>query len=181
MLGDKQIQITANAAVTEATPDFEDEEIVKKLVGKSDFLLENFRAGTMEKWGMDYETLSSINRRLIMIRVSGYGQTGPYSNRAGYGGIGEAMGGIRYLAGDPDRRPASRARAERSAHLPRVADSTSLPRSSALLRRAERAVERRMRLGALDVLKLYVMFGLLVASMIALTVSALWVDKKQKW
>ena len=83
----------------------EGQEIVKKLVGKSDLLLENFRAGTMEKWGLDYETLSSINRRLIMIRVSGYGQTGPYSNRAGYGGIGEAMGGMRYLMGEPDRPP----------------------------------------------------------------------------
>jgi crotonobetainyl-CoA:carnitine CoA-transferase CaiB-like acyl-CoA transferase len=83
----------------------EGQEIVKRLVGKSDFLLENFRAGTLEKWGLDYDTLSAINKGLIMIRVSGYGQTGPYSKRAGYGAIGEAMGGMRYIAGEPDRPP----------------------------------------------------------------------------
>ena len=83
----------------------EGQEIVRKLAAKADFLLENFRAGTMEKWGLDYETLSAINKGLIMIRVSGYGQTGPYSHRAGYGGIGEAMGGMRYIIGEPDRPP----------------------------------------------------------------------------
>jgi succinyl-CoA---D-citramalate CoA-transferase len=83
----------------------EGQEIVKKLTEKSDFLLENFRAGTLEKWGLDYETLHAINKRLIMIRVSGYGQTGPYSHRAGYGSIGEAMGGMRYVIGEPDRPP----------------------------------------------------------------------------
>ena len=83
----------------------EGQEIVKRLVGKSDFLLENFRAGTLEKWGLDYDTLSAINKGLIMIRVSGYGQTGPYAKRAGYGAIGEAMGGMRYIAGEPDRPP----------------------------------------------------------------------------
>lgn len=83
----------------------EGQEIVKKLVEKSDFLLENFRPGTMEKWGLGYDQLSAINRALIMIRVSGYGQTGPYASRAGYGSIGEAMGGMRYIAGEPDRPP----------------------------------------------------------------------------
>ncbi len=83
----------------------EGQEIVKKLVAKSDFLLENFRPGTMEKWGLDYDQLSAINEALIMIRVSGYGQTGPYASRAGYGSIGEAMGGMRYIAGEPDRPP----------------------------------------------------------------------------
>ncbi|GAB5480347.1 MAG: CaiB/BaiF CoA-transferase family protein [Parasphingorhabdus sp.] len=83
----------------------EGQEIVKKLVGKSDFLLENFRPGTMEKWGLGYDQLSAINETLIMIRVSGYGQTGPYASRAGYGSIGEAMGGMRYIAGEPDRPP----------------------------------------------------------------------------
>ena len=68
----------------------EGQAIVRKLVGKSDFLLENFRAGTMEKWGLDYETLSAINKGLIMIRVSGYGQTGPYSHRAGLS-IGDSL------------------------------------------------------------------------------------------
>lgn len=83
----------------------EGQEIVKKLVEKSDFLLENFRPGTLEKWGLGYDMLSTINKALIMIRVSGYGQSGPYSSRAGYGGIGEAMGGMRYIMGEPDRPP----------------------------------------------------------------------------
>jgi formyl-CoA transferase len=78
---------------------------LKELVSKTDFLLENFRPGTMEKWGLSYETLSAINPRLIMIRVSGYGQTGPYAHRAGFGAIGEAMGGMRYVVGDPATPP----------------------------------------------------------------------------
>ena len=83
----------------------EGQEIVRKLAAKADFLLENFRPGTMERWNLGWKDLSAIDEALIMIRVSGYGQTGPYSPRAGYGGIGEAMGGMRYLAGEPDRPP----------------------------------------------------------------------------
>jgi formyl-CoA transferase len=83
----------------------EGQDILRELVTKTDFLLENFRPGTMEKWGLGYDELSRINPRLIMIRVSGYGQTGPYSSKAGYGSIGEAMGGMRYLAGDPSTPP----------------------------------------------------------------------------
>ena len=85
----------------------EGQDIIKELVKDADFLLENFRAGTLEKWGLGWEELSAINPRLIMIRVSGFGQTGPYAPRAGYGSIGEAMGGMRNLAGDP-RTPPSR-------------------------------------------------------------------------
>ncbi|MGE0667222.1 MAG: CaiB/BaiF CoA transferase family protein [Sphingomonadales bacterium] len=81
------------------------QDILRELVAKADFLIENFRAGTLEKWGLGYDELSRINPGLIMIRVSGYGQTGPYSPRAGYGSIGEAMGGIRNLAGDPSAPP----------------------------------------------------------------------------
>ncbi len=81
------------------------QDMVKALAAKADFLLENFRPGTMEKWGLGYEELAKINPRLIMIRVSGFGQTGPYAGRAGYGSIGEAMGGMRYLAGDPSTPP----------------------------------------------------------------------------
>lgn len=81
------------------------QDIVRKLVLKSDFLLENFRPGTLEKWHLGFDELHAINRALIMIRVSGYGQTGPYSSRAGYGSIGEAMGGMRNLAGDPSTPP----------------------------------------------------------------------------
>jgi len=83
----------------------EGQAIVRQLVEKADFLLENFRPGTLEKWNLGWDDLSAINKALIMIRVSGYGQTGPYSSRAGYGGIGEAMGGMRYVAGEPDRPP----------------------------------------------------------------------------
>ena len=72
---------------------------------RADILIENFRPGTMERWGLGYEELSAINPRLIMVRVSGYGQTGPYSQRAGYGAIGEAMGGLRYVIGDPSTPP----------------------------------------------------------------------------
>lgn len=83
----------------------EGQELVKKLVKEADFILENFRPGTMEKWGLSYEELIEINPRIIMIRVSGYGQTGPYSKRPGYASVGEAMGGLRYVIGEPDRKP----------------------------------------------------------------------------
>ena len=83
----------------------EGQALLKRLVSRADVLIENFRPGTMEKWGLDYPVLAALNPRLVMVRVSGFGQTGPYAKRAGYGSIGEAMGGIRYLAGDPDRPP----------------------------------------------------------------------------
>ena len=76
-----------------------------ELVEKADIVLENFRPGTMEKWGLGYADLAGINKGIIMVRVSGYGQHGPYSSRAGYGGIGEAMGGLRYIVGDPSTPP----------------------------------------------------------------------------
>ena len=76
------------------------------LIDQADILIENFRPGTMEKWGMGYDALSKRNPRLIMARVSGFGQTGPYATRAGYGLIGEAMGGLRHVTGEPDRPPA---------------------------------------------------------------------------
>ena len=91
--------ITANLRESEG------QNIIKQLVKEADFVLENFRPGTMEKWGLGYEDLKKINPKIIMIRVSGYGQTGPYSKRPGYASVGEAMGGIRYLMGDPDRKP----------------------------------------------------------------------------
>jgi formyl-CoA transferase len=83
----------------------EGQALLRELVTKSDFLLENFRPGTMEKWGLGWAELSAINPRLIMIRVSGFGQTGPYSRQAGFGAIGEAMGGLRYVVGDPSTPP----------------------------------------------------------------------------
>jgi formyl-CoA transferase len=81
------------------------QRLFKDLACKSDVVIENFRPGTLEKWNCGWEVLSALNPRLIMARVSGYGQTGPYSQRAGYGGIGEAMGGLRYVVGEPDRPP----------------------------------------------------------------------------
>ncbi|WBX85426.1 CaiB/BaiF CoA transferase family protein [Sphingosinicella microcystinivorans] len=81
------------------------QDIVRRLLKNADFLLENFRPGTLEKWNLSYEELRAINKGLIMVRVSGFGQTGPYAGRAGYGSIGEAMGGMRYLAGDPSTPP----------------------------------------------------------------------------
>lgn len=83
----------------------EGQQVVRDLVAKSDILIENFRPGTMEKWNLGYEELSRINPRLVMVRVTGYGQSGPYSSRAGYGSIGEAMGGLRYVVGDPSTQP----------------------------------------------------------------------------
>jgi formyl-CoA transferase len=69
-------------------------------------VVENFRPGTMEAWGMGYDALSALNPGLVMARVSGFGQTGPYSHRAGYALVGEAMGGLRHITGEPDRNPA---------------------------------------------------------------------------
>jgi len=83
----------------------EGQAIAAKLIDGADILLENFRPGTMEKWGFAYETLAARNPRLIMVRVSGFGQTGPYAGRAGFGAVGEAMGGLRYVVGTPDAPP----------------------------------------------------------------------------
>ena len=84
----------------------EGRELALALIDQADVLIENFRPGAMEKWGMGYEVLAARNPRLVMARVSGFGQTGPYSQRAGYGLIGEAMGGLRHVTGEPDRPPA---------------------------------------------------------------------------
>ena len=83
----------------------EGQEIARELISKADFLLENFRPGTMERWNLSYDELKKINPGLIMIRVSGFGQTGPYAKRAGFGAVGEAMGGLRYVCGDPQTPP----------------------------------------------------------------------------
>ncbi len=84
----------------------EGQAIAKALIAQADVVIENFRPGAMEKWGLSYEQLSADNPKLVMARVSGFGQTGPYASRAGYGLIGEAMGGLRYVTGEPDRAPA---------------------------------------------------------------------------
>ncbi|MDB5367065.1 MAG: L-carnitine dehydratase/bile acid-inducible protein [Rhodospirillales bacterium] len=80
--------------------------IVKRLVEEADVLIENMRPGALEKLGLGWDVLSKINPNLTMVRISGYGQTGPYRDRPGFGAIGEAMGGIRYTTGHPDSAPA---------------------------------------------------------------------------
>lgn len=82
------------------------QDLVRRLLVDADVLVENFRPGTLERWGLAPETLWETNPRLVITRVTGFGQSGPYAARAGYGSIGEAMGGIRYVTGDPDRTPA---------------------------------------------------------------------------
>ncbi|TAL76003.1 MAG: CoA transferase [Burkholderiaceae bacterium] len=80
-------------------------EIVRKLVAEADIVIENFRPGTLEGWGLGWEQLSAINPNLIMVRISGYGQTGPSSQRPGFAAIAECMGGLRYVSGYQDRAP----------------------------------------------------------------------------
>jgi formyl-CoA transferase len=81
------------------------QEIVRRLARSADIVVENFRPGALEKWGLGYERLSADNPGLVMVRLSGYGQTGPYRDQPGFGAIGEAMGGIRFVTGYPDRPP----------------------------------------------------------------------------
>ena len=94
-----QKSVSANLRIPEG------QALVRQLIGKADILVENFKPGTMEKWGFSPEALLAEHPGLIIARMSGYGQTGPYSDRAGFGGIGEAMGGWRYIVGEPDRSP----------------------------------------------------------------------------
>lgn len=91
--------VTANLRTAEGA------EVFTRLSDTADVVIENFRPGTMERWGLGYERLSRDNPGLIMARVSGYGQTGPYASRPGYAAVGEAMGGIRYINGYPDMPP----------------------------------------------------------------------------
>ncbi|AMY21192.1 MULTISPECIES: CaiB/BaiF CoA transferase family protein [Nocardiaceae] len=83
----------------------EGQDLARRIIADADIVVENFRPGTLERWGLGFEQLREINPRLIMARVTGYGQNGPYAPRAGFGSIGEAMGGIRYVTGNPDQPP----------------------------------------------------------------------------
>jgi formyl-CoA transferase len=83
----------------------EGQEIVRSLACRSDVLVENFRPGTLERWGLGWEALHRLHPALVMVRLSGYGQTGPYKDRPGFGVIGEAMGGMRFVTGYPDQPP----------------------------------------------------------------------------
>ena len=83
----------------------EGQDIARRLIARADVLVENFRPGTLEGWGLGWEDLQKINPGLVMLRISGYGQTGPYRDLPGFGAIGEAMGGLRHLTGEPGRVP----------------------------------------------------------------------------
>jgi formyl-CoA transferase len=83
----------------------EGQDLVRQLASEADVLIENFRPGALEGWGLSPEVLMASNPRLIVLRISGYGQTGPYRNRPGFGVIGEAMGGLRHLTAEPGRVP----------------------------------------------------------------------------
>jgi len=83
----------------------EGQEVVRRLAHDADFIIENFRPGTLEKWGLGYDALAATNPGLIMIRLSGFGQTGPYRDQPGFGAIGESMGGMRHVTGFPERPP----------------------------------------------------------------------------
>ena len=80
-------------------------QLALDLAAKADVVIENFRPGTMEKWGLGYDALAAANPGLVMVRLSGFGQTGPYRDQPGFGAIGESMGGMRYITGYPDRAP----------------------------------------------------------------------------
>jgi len=92
-----------SVAVDLRTP--EGQAIARALALRADVLVENFRPGTLEGWNLSYESLAAANPGLVMVRISGYGQTGPYRERPGFGVIGEAVGGLRYVTGTPDRPP----------------------------------------------------------------------------
>ncbi len=100
VIGRNKRSVTANLRVAEG------QALVRRLLAEADIMIENFKPGTVEKWGLGPADLHAVNPRLIVVRMSGYGQTGPYAGRAGYGGIGEAMGGLRAIVGEPDRPPA---------------------------------------------------------------------------
>ncbi|WP_026531410.1 CaiB/BaiF CoA transferase family protein [Arthrobacter sp. H41] len=99
IVGRNKRSVTLNLREPEA------QDLARKIIATADIVIENFRPGTMERWGLGYDVLQELNPGLIMVRVSGFGQDGPYSQRAGYGAIGEAMGGLRYVVGDPSTPP----------------------------------------------------------------------------
>jgi len=99
------VQSREKRSVTVDLREPEGQAIARSLAERSDIVIENFRPGTLEGWGLGYDALAAVNPGLIMVRISGYGQTGPYHGRPGFGVIGEAMGGLRHVTGTPDRPP----------------------------------------------------------------------------
>jgi formyl-CoA transferase len=100
-----EVQSRNKQSVTLDLTQPEGQDILRALVKEADVLIENFRPGKMEEWGLGYEALKAINPQLVMARISGYGQDGPYCNRPGFGVIAESMGGLRYLTAEPGRVP----------------------------------------------------------------------------
>ncbi len=100
-----QVQSRNKRSVALDLKDPEAQEIVRKLAAQADVLIENFRPGAMEGWGLGPQVLLAANPALVMLRISGYGQTGPYRDRPGFGVVAEAMGGLRHLTGEPGRVP----------------------------------------------------------------------------
>jgi formyl-CoA transferase len=99
------VQSRAKKSITVDMRQKPGQEIVRKLAARSHILVENFRPGALEKWGLGWEVLSKDNPKLVMVRISGYGQSGPYRERPGFAAIAEAVGGLRYITGFPDRPP----------------------------------------------------------------------------
>jgi formyl-CoA transferase len=99
------VQARNKKSVTVNLKDARGQEVARRLIARADIAVENFRPGALEKWGLGYERLAQANPGLILVRLSGYGQSGPYRDRPGFGAIGEAMGGIRFVTGYPDRPP----------------------------------------------------------------------------
>jgi formyl-CoA transferase len=100
-----QVQSRNKKSVALDLKDAAARDIVRRLVDEADVLIENFKPGVMEAWGLGYEALAATNPGLVMLRISGYGQTGPYKDRPGFGVVAEAMGGLRHLTGEPGRVP----------------------------------------------------------------------------
>jgi formyl-CoA transferase len=100
-----QVQSRNKQSITLDLRHPEGQEVAGRLIREADVVIENFRPGTLEGWGLGWEQLSAVNPGLVMLRLSGYGQTGPYRDRPGFGVIGEAMGGLRYITGEPGRPP----------------------------------------------------------------------------
>ncbi|WP_152656672.1 CaiB/BaiF CoA-transferase family protein [Oceanobacillus sp. CFH 90083] len=99
------VQSRNKKSITVNLREAEGQEIIKNLTKKADVVLENFKPGTLERWGLGYEALKKVNPSVILTRISGYGQTGPYREKAGFGSVAEAIGGLRYLTGYPDLPP----------------------------------------------------------------------------
>ncbi|WP_431799883.1 CaiB/BaiF CoA transferase family protein [Halobacillus andaensis] len=100
-----RLQARNKKSITVNLKSEEGQKLVKSLVEQCDIVIENFRPGTLEKWNLGYEDLKEVNPGIVMVRVSGYGQTGPYRNKPGFGSIGESMGGLRHITGHPELPP----------------------------------------------------------------------------